>query len=175
MESFIPGDKDFTAILTKLKNLNPDMLYLAAHWTDAALIAVQANELGFKVNMMGSGILATDGFIQNAGAAAEGVRASLSFFPGAPRPASMMFTEAFEKTYGHLPHSHAALTYDSVMLLAEAIKKGGRDRTMIRDALAATKDFQGATGTFTYDSDRNPVKEGARIQVRNGKWQSADR
>jgi branched-chain amino acid transport system substrate-binding protein len=175
MESFVPGDKDFTAILTRLKNLNPDLLYLAAHWTDAALIAVQASELGFKVNMMGSGILATDGFIQNAGATAECVRASLSFFPGASRPASVKFTEDFEKVYGHLPHSHAALTFDSVMLLAEAVKKGGRDRAKVRDALAATKDFQGATGTFTFDTDRNPVKEGARIQVRNGKWQSADR
>jgi branched-chain amino acid transport system substrate-binding protein len=175
MESFVLGDKDFNAILTRLKNLNPDLIYLAVHWADATLIAVQANELGFKVDMMGSGTLATDTFIQNAGAAAEGVRANLSFFPGTPRPASMKFTEDFEKTYGHLPHSHAALTFDSVMLLAEAIKIGGRDRTKIRDALAAMKDFQGATGTFTFDSDRNPVKEGARIQVRNGKWQSADR
>jgi branched-chain amino acid transport system substrate-binding protein len=171
-EHFIPGDKDFTASLTKIKNANPDVFFIATQWADAALIATQAQKLGLKVDLIGSGTLATKTLIESAGTAVEGIRANTQYFPGDPRPSSKYYNEEFVKMFGmQPPHSHCALTYDSFMLLAEAIKKGGRDRAKIRDALATIKDFPGATGILTIDKDRNPYKEFAKIQVIDQKWQ----
>jgi branched-chain amino acid transport system substrate-binding protein len=170
LESYIPGDKDFTASLTKIKNVNPEVLYLASPWADAALILTQAQKLGLQTSIMGSGILSTNALIQNAGAAAEGVRCNSQYFAGDPRPATKNFTDSYVAMYGKAPHSYSAITHDAFMLLAEAMKKAGTDRTKIRDALAATKDFPGATGTYNFDAERNPLKTFARIQVRNGAW-----
>lgn len=172
LEHFIPGDKDFTASLTKIKATNPDMFFVGTQWADAALIATQAEKLGLKVDLMGAGTLATDPLIQNAGNAVEGIRANSQYFVGDTRPPSQYFTEEYQKMFpGRRPHSHAALTYDAVNLLAEGIKSGGRDRAKIRDAMAVIKDFPGATGTLTFDQDRNPYKIFAKIRVINQKWQ----
>ena len=172
LENFIPGDKDFTASLTKIKNANPDFFFIGTQWADAALIATQADKLGLKVDLMGAGTLATDPLIQNAGMAVEGIRANSQFFVGDTRPPSKFFTDEYQKMFpGRRPHSHAALTYDAVNLLAEGIKAGGRDRAKIRDAMAVIKDFPGATGTLTFDKDRNPFKSFAKIRVIDQKWQ----
>jgi branched-chain amino acid transport system substrate-binding protein len=172
LEHFIPGDKDFTASLTKIKTANPDMFFVGTQWADAALIATQAQKLGLKVDLMGAGTLATDPLIQNAGDAVEGIRANSQYFVGDTRPPSKYFTEEYQKMFpGRRPHSHAALTYDAVNLLAEGVKAGGRDRTKIRDAMAVIKDFPGATGILTFDEERNPYKLFAKIRVINQKWQ----
>ena len=84
------------------------------------------------------------------------------------------FTRAYAATYGHPPHDHSALTYDLVMLLVNAMERGGFDRKAIRDALAKTDGFEGVTGKFRFDADRNPVKEFVKIMVKDGKWQIAD-
>jgi branched-chain amino acid transport system substrate-binding protein len=172
LESFIPGDKDFTASLTKIKIANPNIFYIATPWSDAALIATQADKLGLKVDLMGSGALATNALIENAGPAVEGIRAKAEYFFGDTRPAAQFFADEYLKMFdGRKPHSHCALTYDAVNLLAEAIKTAGRDRAKIRDALAVTKDFPGASGTLTYGPDRNPDKVFTKIRVINGQWQ----
>ena len=65
-EAFIPGDKDFTAIITKIKEAKPDLVFLATQWEDAALIATQMKTLGFKVDLMGPGSLSTAKLVKNA-------------------------------------------------------------------------------------------------------------
>ncbi|MDR3372235.1 MAG: ABC transporter substrate-binding protein [Ancalomicrobiaceae bacterium] len=174
-ESFIPGDKDFTAIVTKIMDAKPDMVFLAVQWADAALIATQMKSLGLKTDLMGPGSLSTENLVKNAGDAVEGIRANAIYFAGDTRSVSADYTKAYAATYGRPPHDHSALTYDAVMLLANAIERGGVDRKAIRDALAATDGFEGVTGKFRFDADRNPVKDFSKIMVKNGKWQMADK
>jgi len=172
LEQFIPGDRDFTASITKIKNENPDFFFIGAQWAEAALIATQAQRLGLNVDLMGAGTLSTDTLIQNAGMAVEGLRANAQFFVGDTRPPSAYFETEYRKLYPNVrPHGHAALTFDSVNLLIEVIKVGGRDRTKIRDAIAAIKDFPGATGVLTFDQYRNPFKSFVKIRIINQAWQ----
>ncbi len=174
-EAFIPGDKDFTAIITKLKEAKPDLVFLATQWADAALIATQMKTLGFKTDLMGPGSLSTAKLVENGGDAVEGIRANAIYFAGDTRPVSANYTRAYTAAYGRTPHDHSALTYDSVMLLANAMERGGFDRKGIRDALAKTDGFEGVTGKFRFDADRNPVKEFVKIMVKDGKWQITDK
>jgi branched-chain amino acid transport system substrate-binding protein len=174
-EAFIPGDKDFTAIITKIREAKPDLVFLGTQWADAALIATQMKNLGFKANLLGPGSLSTENLVKNAGDAVEGIRANAIYFAGDTRPVSANYTKAYTAAYGQAPHDHSALTYDAVMLLVNAMERGGFDRKAIRDALAKTDGFEGVTGKFRFDADRNPVKEFVKIMVKDRKWQIADK
>lgn len=174
-EAFLPGDKDFTAIVTKIKEAKPDMVFIAAQWADAALVATQMKAQGFKTSLMGPGTLSTDNLIKNAGDAVEGIRANAIYFAADIRPVSAKYTKSYFATYGRTPHDHSALTYDAVMLLVNAMERGGFERKAIRDALAKTDGFEGVTGKFRFDADRNPVKEFVKVMVKDGKWQIANK
>ena len=89
------------------------------------------------------------------------------------RPVAARYVTEYRATYLKSPHDHSALTYDAVMVLAEAIRKAGPDRAKIRDALAATSGYEGVTGKFRFDENRNPVKDFVKVQVVGGKWQVA--
>jgi branched-chain amino acid transport system substrate-binding protein len=174
-ESFIAGDKDFTAIITKIKQQNPDMVFFATTWSDAAAIATQMRKLDFAPALMGPGALSTDKLIEMAGQAVEGIKANAIYFIHDTRPVSANFTADYREKYGKYPHDHCGLAYDALMLLAHAIEQAGTDRAAIRDALAATDGYEGVTGVFRYDENRNPVKEFIKIEVRDGKWQIAEK
>ncbi len=172
-ESFIPGDKDFTAIITKIKQQKPDMLFFGTPWADAAAIATQARKLGFRPDLMGSGALSTNKLIEIAGPAVNGLKANAIYFIKDTRPVSAKFTADYKKKYDKYPHDHCAMAYDALMLLDNAIKKAGTNRKAIRDMLAATDGYEGVSGTFRFDKNRNPIKEFIKIEIRDGKWQLA--
>ena len=70
------------------------------------------------------------------------------------------------------PNFHAALAYDSIYILADAIKRAGSvDQNAVRDALAATKDFKGLTGSITFTPERDAIKSYKIVQVVNGDFQ----
>ena len=79
--------------------------------------------------------------------------------------------EAFEAAYGALPNFHAALAYDSMMLLADAIERAGStDSEAIRTALAATADFPGLTGSITFTPSGDAVKGYRMLRIQNGEF-----
>jgi branched-chain amino acid transport system substrate-binding protein len=173
-EAFIPGDKDFTAIITKIKQQKPDLVFLATPWADAGLIASQMGKLNYSPDLMGPGQLSTKALIEMAGPAVEGIKANAIYFVDDPRPIAVKFTNEYRELYGKDPHDHCALSYDALNLLANAIKKAGFNRAAICKALAASN-YEGVTGKFSFDKDRNPIKEFSKVEVRNGKWQVAKR
>ncbi len=174
-ESFIGGDKDFMAIITKIKQQDPDMVFFATTWADAAAIATQMRKMDFSPALMGPGALSTDKLIEMAGPAVEGIKANAIYFIHDTRPVSANFTADYKEKYGKYPHDHCGLAYDALMLLANAIEKVGSDRAAIRDELAATAGYEGVTGAYRFDEVRNPIKEFIKINVRDGKWQVTDK
>jgi branched-chain amino acid transport system substrate-binding protein len=81
------------------------------------------------------------------------------------------FSAAYRGKFQAPPPPLAALTYDAVWLLVDALKRGGStNSTALRDALAETKDFAGVTGTIAFDQDRNPKKPGVILRVQDGKF-----
>ena len=86
-------------------------------------------------------------------------------------PAVQNFVKKFKAKYGETPDAMAALGYDSAMVLADAIKRAGTtDGPKVRDALAATKDFQGVTGKTTIDANRNASKSAVILTINNGQF-----
>src|SRR5262249_9303585 len=104
--------------------------------------------------------------------AVEGDYFSTHYHPDADNPVTRKFVEDYRKRWdGKTPDGLAACGYDSALVLADAIKRAGStDPQKLRDAIAATKDFPGATGTISINAERNAVKPAVILQVKNGKF-----
>jgi len=172
-ESFFQGEKDFTAVLTKLRQSNPDALYVATMFNDCATISQQRQKLGWNPKaVLGPSSLYSPQLIKLGGDSVNGLYSNVSFFAKDPDKRIQAYVAGFQKRYNDTPNFHAALAYDSIHILADAIKRAGSlDRGAIRDALAATRDYQGLTGAITFTPDRDAIKSYKIVQVVNGDFQ----
>ncbi|MEO6186685.1 MAG: ABC transporter substrate-binding protein [Steroidobacteraceae bacterium] len=173
-QKYTGGDKDFKAQLTAIKGTKPDAIIVPGYYTDVGLIVAQARQLGITVPLFGGDGWEAPELLQIAGAEAlEGTYYSTHFSPESTEPLAQKFVAAFKAKYsGETPDAMAALGYDSVMVLADAIKRAGStDGPKVRDALASTRDFPGATGATTLDAKRDATKPAVIITVKDGKFQ----
>jgi len=158
-QSYSSGDKDFRAQLTSLKSAKPDVIFLPGYYNEVALIARQARQFGLKVPFMGGDGWEGDSLLKVAGNALDGCYFSSHFSADNQDPVIQRFIAKYKAKYGMAPDCQAALGYDTVRILAEAIQRAGStDSKAIRDAVAATKDFAGVTGKITIDTGRNASK-----------------
>lgn len=165
------GDKDFSAQLTAVKADNPDIIFLPAYYTDAPLIMRQARQLGITVPFIGGDGWDSPELVSVGGDAAEGCYFSNHFSKESNDPKVADFVKAYREKYRTDPDALAALGYDSLKLLADAMKRAGTtEPSKVTAALAATKDFAGVTGAITLDAHRNPDKPAVILQVKNGKF-----
>ena len=170
-EAFVPGEKDFTAILTKVKRLKPDLIYLPTFYADAAAILNQAKRMRFQPVVMANSSLFSQKTIELGGKAVEGIIIPANYFSADPRPAAREFTREYQAHYGAIPNQFAALAYDAANLMIAALHKAGvEDRSKVRYALESLRGFQGATGSISYANSRDPEKELVRITIKNGEW-----
>ena len=170
--SFSGGDKDFKPQLTAVKNASPDAIFLPCYYTDAALIAVQARQLGSTVPLFGGDGWEAPELLQIGGSNMEGTFFSTHYSAENTSPAVQAFVKKFKAKYkGEIPDAMAALGYDSAYVLVDAIKRAGTtEHAKLRDALATTKDFEGVTGKTTIDAERNATKGAVIITVKDGKF-----
>jgi branched-chain amino acid transport system substrate-binding protein len=175
-QKFNTGDKDFKAQLTAIKAVNPDAIFVPSYYTEAGLIVSQARQLGITVPIFGGDGWEAPELIQIGGAALEGCYYSTHFSAENQDPKVQSFVKNFRAKYkGETPDSMAALGYDSAMVLADAIKRAGTtEGSKLRDAIAATKDHEGATGNTTIDSFRNAPKAAVIITVKDGKYKHVE-
>jgi len=170
-QKYSGGDKDFKAQLTALKGVTPDAIFIPGYYTDVGLIARQARDLGLTVPLFGGDGWESAKLVEIGGPAIDGAYFSTHFSPEEQSPVIADFVAKFKKAYGESPDAMAALGYDSAMLLADAIKRcGTTDEPKLRDALAATKEFPGISGSITIDKDRNATKPAVILQVKDGKF-----
>jgi len=167
---YAEGDSDFSAQLTTLTALKPDVLFVPGYYTDAGLIARQARSLGLQSVLLGADGWDSPKLAEIGGAAVEGSYFSNHYSVDDPSPAVRKFVDTYKQAYGAEPDSIAALSYDAARLVADAIRRAGStEGKRVRDALASTKDFPGVTGNITMDADRNPVKLPVILKVVNGR------
>lgn len=170
-EAFTPGEKDFNAILSKIKRLEPDLIYLPTFYADAAAILNQAKRMRFQPTVMANSSLFNQKTIELGGKAVEGIIIPANYFSTDPRPAAQAFTQAYEKRYGQTPNQFAALAYDAANLMVAALEKAGFDeRAKVAEALESIEGFQGATGSISYAQGHDPVKELVKITIKDGQW-----
>ncbi len=171
-QSYSGGDNEFRSQLTAIKSAKPDVLFIPGFYTDVGQIAIQARDLGITVPMVGGDGWDSPTVIQIGGKAVDGSYFSDHYFFGEPRPAVQKFVAEIRKRTGHDPEANAALGYDAVRILADAITRAGSlDRASIRNQIASTQNFQGVSGVITMGADRDPIKPVAMIKIAGGKTQ----
>ncbi len=172
-KSFSEGDKDFRAQLTAVKAAGADAVFVPSYYTEAALIVRQARDLGITVPFIGGDGWEDPLLLQIGGEALNGCFYSTHFSAQNTEPIVATFVGKYKARWnGEEPGAFAALGYDSVQVLADAIKRAGTtDGPKLRDALAATKDVQGVTGRTTLDAQRNASKPATIIAINHGKPQ----
>ncbi|MGI6123244.1 MAG: ABC transporter substrate-binding protein [Acetivibrionales bacterium] len=176
-EAFVAGDKDFNAILTKIKGQDFGVIFLPGYYEEAGLIIRQAREQGIDTPILGADGFGAPELTELAGAdALNNVFFSSHFSSLDKDPSVAGFIENFSKKHGKEPDQFAALGYDLAMFLADGIKRAGStDTVAIKDALAATKDFKGITGSFSMDENHNPVKAVVVVGIENGVHATSER
>jgi branched-chain amino acid transport system substrate-binding protein len=173
---FNGGDKDFKAQLTAIKSANPDAVFIPAYYTDVALICIQAKQIGLTAPQFGGDGWESDELVTIGKDAVEGTYFSTHCSPESPGARVKKFVEDYQARFkGKTPDAMAMLGYDSVMILADAMKRAGTtDGDKVRAALAGTKDFDGVTGKITIDENRNAMKPMVILQVKGGKFKLID-
>jgi len=173
-ETYTAQDTDFSAILSKVAEAKPDVIYLPDYYNIVNLATKQAKEKGITAPFMGGDgwdssdldlVSSAGGFFTN------------HYSPDDTRPEVMNFVKAYGEKYkddkgaAKVPDALAALAYDATNLLLEGIKAAGADdTTKVSDALNAIK-FSGISGNITFDANHNPVKSATILEVKDGKVQ----
>lgn len=172
VETFADKDTDFSAQLTKIQALHPDVIAIASLYQEGSLIVKKAHELGMVQPILGNNGFNSPQFLKLAGNDANGVIVGSPWFPEKTDDKVQNFRKAYKAKYNHEPDQFAAQAYDGIYLLHDAIEKAGSatDRKKVRDALTGIKDMVGVTGKFSFDENRNPKMEINVLKIENGKF-----
>jgi branched-chain amino acid transport system substrate-binding protein len=157
-QSYSNGDSDFRSQLTAIRAQNPEVIFVPGYYTDVGQIAIQARDLGMKQPLMGGDGWESPKLVEIGGHALDGSMYTNHYFYGDPNPIVRDFVQKYKQRYGSIPDGMAALGYDAARVMADAIKRAKKlDGPSLRDAIAATKGFQGVTGTITIGPERDAV------------------
>ncbi|WP_379139134.1 ABC transporter substrate-binding protein [Paenibacillus sp. sgz500958] len=171
-ESYQQKDSDFKAVLTRIKASNPDVIYLPGYYEEVGKILKQAREMGITVPFLGGDGWDAPQLLEIAGAEAlNNTYISNHYSAEDTSEEVVKFVEAYKAANdGEVPDGIGALGYDSLKLVANAIERAGEaDPVKIKDALAATKDLQLATGKITLNETHDPVKAAVVLKYVDGK------
>ena len=170
-QKYTEGDKDFRAQLTAIKAAGIEAVFVPGYYTEAALVARQARDLGITVPFFGGDGWESEKLLEIGGGALNGCYYSTHFSPENKESNVATFVQKFKARWNkETPDAFAALGYDAAYVLVDAIKRAGTtEGPKLREALAATKNFTGATGVTTIDQSRNATKGATIIAIKNGK------
>ncbi|GHV83079.1 ethanolamine utilization protein EutJ [Spirochaetia bacterium] len=162
-ESYNTDDKDFNAQITKIKATNPDVVYLPDYYATVSLIAKQLRAQGINTPIVGAD--GWDGVIENAGDEVLNGFYSNHYAADSTDPKVQGFVKSYQAKYNGVPTSFAALGYDSIYLIRDAIiQAGSLDNTVIRRELEAIRGSY-LTGNLSFDAKHNPVKSAVMVEV----------
>jgi branched-chain amino acid transport system substrate-binding protein len=166
------GDRDFSAQLSSIQAAKPDLIYAPVYYTQDALLARQARDLGIDVPIMTGDGAQVDQLIQIGGRAVEGMYFTGHFHKDATSTdRAKEFIKLYENKYKEEINAFSALGADAYFLLVEAIRRAGStEGPKVREALAGTSNFQGVSGTLSMGPDGNPIKSVVINKVENGKF-----
>jgi branched-chain amino acid transport system substrate-binding protein len=170
-ESYTATDTDFSAILTKVAESNPEVLYLPDYYNIVNLVGAQAKDKGVTAVMMGGDGWDSSDLDVNA---AEGGFYSNHYDAGDTRPIVVEWLKKYGETFKDdsgnpkVPDALATLAYDAANLLFAAIEKAGvDDPAKVAEAMEGLS-WEGVSGTITFDANHNPIKSAAVIGVAGG-------
>ena len=169
--SYQEGDIDFKSQLTSIKGKNPDAIFVPGYYGEVALIAKQLQELNMKQPMLGGDGWSSPDLFKIAKEAINGHYFSNHYTTESKDPKTVDFVKAFKTKYNETPDVMAALAYDSVYMMADALKNLKTITSeSIRDELAKIKDFHGVTGKMSMDANRDAVKSAVVVKVQGEEY-----
>lgn len=170
-EVYASGDVHFKSQLTAIKGANPDVLFVPGYYTEAALIARQARELGLMMPMLGGDAWDSPRLLEIGGKHIENAYFSNNYSADLPVPEVKRFIGEYEAAFHKPADGNASLGYEAALILIDALKRAKDDSPQaLRDAIASTKQLKGVTGLITIDAQRNASKPLVILQVAEGKF-----
>lgn len=161
-------DTDFQSILRKVKRSKAQFVFLPGYYTEVGHILKQARALGINIPFLGGDGWDSPVLFEIAGSAVNGNYISNHFALDDTNKKVQDFVALYKKTYGQNPGSFAALGYDAYGIVVEAIQKAkSQSSEDINTALTNTRDYNGITGTITFDKNRNPIKSAVILEARD--------
>ncbi len=165
VDTFATGEKEFTPVLTKIKQLNPDLIYIPGYAAECSQIVRQAKDLGITAKILGTeGMDSTVQFLGVAKDAANGVIITTNMNRDSDRKIVQDFISNYNQKFGHKPDMVAASTYDAFMVLAHVMKQKGVEADKIRQGLTELKDFEAVTGLIK-GYTKGEVLKSVQIQI----------
>jgi len=172
-ETFTTKDRDFSAQLTKIAASKADILLTPQYYDEVPLIVKQAHEMGWKKPILGSDSWDSAELMNLCGKDCIGSFFSTHYAAPGAKGATKQFIDQYKAKYGYEPDAVAALTWDAIRLMLQAIQntKGltgdvKKDRKAIRDQLAQIKEFEGITGKMSFDGKTgDPIKCAVMVKI----------
>ena len=184
--TYSAGDPDFRSSLTTIKAAAPDILYVPGYYNEVGTIARQAREMGMNIPIMGGDGWESPKLIEGAGGpgkALEGCYFTDHSSLDEKDPVVKKFVESYKAANsGATPDALSGQGYDAAGVLFAAMKAAGKPdggdynsdayRAKVRDAIAATKGYAGATGEITLDAERNAKKSAVVLQIKGADYKN---
>jgi branched-chain amino acid transport system substrate-binding protein len=165
MEGYRTDITDFKEQLARIKEKNPDAIFLLSYPKDMGIILKQAYEEGIRTKFLAPDTFSDPGIIAGAGKITEGI-----VYVMPEEKFSDEFVKNFKKKYRKNPNAFNALNYDALNLLAIAIERGGNSGEAIKNELLKIKDYEGATGSITFDEKGNAINRPLKLKtIKEGK------
>jgi branched-chain amino acid transport system substrate-binding protein len=165
-ESYTKDDTDFSAILSKVADAKPDVVFHPDYYNKVSLMAKQAKEKGITVPFLGGDGWDSPDLDKEA---VDGGFYSNHYSPDDPRPEVQDWVKKYQAKYKAVPDALATLAYDAANIMLSAMNEAkSTDPAVVKDTLAKIS-FNGVSGKITYDALHNPIKSAAILAVKDGK------
>jgi branched-chain amino acid transport system substrate-binding protein len=178
-ETFTSGDADFSAQLTKIRDSGAQILFTPQYYNEVPEIVRQSKSLGMAIPIVGSDSWGDPQTLQLCGADCEGAFFSTHYVAAGATGITKTFIDKYMAKYGDEPSDVAALTWDSMGIVVQALENCGNitgnlaaDRECIRDGMKAVANFNGVTGDMHFDDEGDPVKCAVIVQIKGDEFMS---
>lgn len=165
--------RDFTPMLIKIKETNPDIVVMNLGYTECAAILLQAKQLGMTNKWYTNGSMYNEDFIKLAGDTAEGLYVNCVFFAYNPDPNIQEFVKQCKEIDGKVPNYYQRNAYECMAMVVYALEQGAKTGQEVYDKLLGIKEWKGKTGTCEWN-DRQVSEEYSILQYLNGDWKMTD-
>ncbi len=169
VENYIAGDTEFSSVLTKLSQEDFDVMYVPGYYNEAGLIIKQARELGLDQPIIGPDGFDSTSLADLAGATnLNNVYFTTAYTTVGANDALLKFIDDYKAEYGEEPNMFAALAYDATNLLIEAVNTAGSTDTAAVKTVIDDINFEGVTGSFSFDDTHTPIKTVLVVELVDG-------
>lgn len=169
-EAIASGEKDFTAIVSKMRQTEPEAVAIMGSYNEVANCVKQIRQVGWDVPVAISGSALTDQLVELLGDDVNGIYSNIAFVASDNTPETKEFNEEFTKRANMPPSFHSVSTYDTVMLVCDAAIKCGDNlnRETLKDAIQSYKGFDGLMGPFEFTEDGAVYRGYKVVQYQDG-------